>query len=114
MKWLIIIIYALLSSGGLTVVKYGVQNEASLFKFFGFLDVNFYTILGIVMYGISFLIYMFLISKYNLIYIVPVTTAISYLFIFVVSIIFIKEPLNWLQIFGYFIVMLGVVFINVK
>jgi drug/metabolite transporter (DMT)-like permease len=47
-------------------------------------------------------------------YIIPLTTAISYVIIFIASVFFLKETLGALQIAGYFIIMLGVILINVK
>ena len=114
MKFLVIIIYGLLSSGGLILVKYGLQYKTNLFKLFGFFSINIYTIMGIIMYILSFLLYMFLLLKNNISYIIPVSTAITYLIIFVASIFVIKESFSVLQLIGYFIIILGVIFVNIK
>jgi len=116
MKWIIIIIYSLLSNGGLLAIRYGAKKGTMISLSKGFFDIglSFYSILGFLMYILSFLIYIVLVSKYNLSYIIPLTTAISYVIIFIASVFFLKETLGALQIAGYFIIMLGVILINVK
>ena len=116
MKWIIIIIYSLLSNGGLIAISYGAKKGTMINLSKGYFDIglSFYSILGFLMYVFSFLIYIVLISKYNLSYIIPLTTAISYIIIFIASAFFLKEPLTVLHIAGYFIIILGVILINIK
>lgn len=100
---MLIIIYAILSNGGLVTVKYRFNKSNNLF-----------TISGLGMYVISFLLYMFLLHKYNLSVIVPITTGVSYILLFLMSTFVLKESMSILQMIGFFLVMLGVIFINVK
>lgn len=102
MKWLLILIYAFFSNGGLLTVKYGFDNK-----------INYIILIGLVMYIISFLLYMYLISKFNLTYIIPLCTGISYILIFIFSFLILKETIGILEMIGYFLIMLGVIFINV-
>ena len=111
-KILIIILYSLMSSGGLILTKYGLHYDSS-YKIFNFFSINLYTIIGIIMYILSFVIYMYLIFKNNISYIIPMTTATTYIVIFIATIFVIKESFSVLQIIGYFIIMVGVILINI-
>lgn len=102
MKWLLIIIYVMFSNGGLLTVKYGFDNK-----------INYIILIGLCMYVISFLLYMYLVSKYNLTYIIPICTGVSYVLIFVFSFFLLKESMSILESIGFFLIMLGIIFINI-
>ena len=116
MKYLLIVIYSIMSNGALLVMKYGSNKGMLLSLSKGFLNMqlSYYSIGGFLMYIASFLIYVYLISKYNLSYIIPVTSALSYIFIFISSVFFLKESLSLYQTIGFFVIMTGVILMNIK
>lgn len=114
MKVLLISIYMFLSASGLILFKKGSQNGLSVILLESGLNlkISYYSILGIISYGCSFLLYLFLVSKYNLSYIVPVTTGLMYVIIFITSVTIFKEKIDLMHIIGAIIVLFGIMLIN--
>lgn len=113
-KALIILAYVAATSLGLIVLKLSTanglpisyMNDKLIFNF------NFLSILGILLYGTSFLIYFYLISKFDLGYIIPLTTALVYVVIFLASFIIFKESFTSLKILGIGLILVGLFFLN--
>lgn len=113
---IIIALYVLTTSFALIALKFGTKSGAPLDYVNGKLhfNINFYSILGIVLYGTSFLIYIYLISKNDLGYIVPLLTAFVYLVIFAASFFIFHEVFTALKIVGIALIVVGLVFLNVS
>ena len=112
----ILFIYALISSLGLVLVKLGGKDGAPISFMDGKLHFNlgFYAISGILLYGLSFVLYIYLISKNDLGYIIPVATALVYVFIFLASFLLFKEVFTAAKILGICLIIGGVVLLNVS
>lgn len=116
MQIVTIIFYAIISVSGLTLVKLGSGNPLSFsigqsgFTF----GAGWMTLLGLVLYVISFLIYMTLVTKNNLTYITPVSSAVVYILTMVVSLFILKEQVTVTQWIGWCLILVGVVFMNIK
>jgi multidrug transporter EmrE-like cation transporter len=116
MQKLLISLYVLTTSSALIILKWG-SKSGSLVHYVNdkiHLNLNFYTVSGIAFYGISFLIYTYLISKYDLGYIIPLTTALVYVLIFSASFIIFKESFTLPKLLGITFILLGIVFLNVS
>lgn len=111
-----IIAYTIATSLALIFLKLGSANGApfSIMDNKIHLNLGFYIISGIALYGISFLIYTFLISKYDLGYIIPVSTALVYIFIFAASFFIFKEVFTAVKIVGIFLILGGLVLLNLN
>lgn len=111
---ILIIIYMILSAGGLILFKLGSSNsiDVSLTKGMFNMRISYMSILGIFSYGISFLLYMGLVTKYNLSYIVPITSGIIQVLILLASAFIFRETISNLNIVGAILVIIGVVLIN--
>lgn len=109
-------LFVLLTSSALIVLKLGLSAGAPI----GFSDgrVNFnitlYTILGVLLYGCSFLVYMYLLSKYDLGYIIPLTTALVYIIIFTASYFIFHEVFTSVKVVGIVLIVAGLIFLNLK
>ena len=105
-KFILIIIYGILGSGGMYLIKLGSQNGTSFLIKSGILKIslNFQFISGFCCYVLSFLIYMYLISKYNLSYIIPLASAVFYIFILFISIFLLKETFSIYSSIGFFLI----------
>jgi drug/metabolite transporter (DMT)-like permease len=77
-------------------------------------NINFYSIAGILLYGLSFLTYMYLISKYDLGYIIPLTTALVYILIFTSSYFIFGEVFTLLKVIGIALIVTGLIFLNLN
>ncbi|HEY1085850.1 MAG TPA: hypothetical protein VGE34_03955 [Candidatus Saccharimonadales bacterium] len=111
---LMLVIYALTSAAGLVLLKLAGQTGAPISFIDGKLHLNFgiYAILGIFLYGVSFLLYTYLIAKNDLSYIIPVSTALVYIGIFLASFFLFKEALTAAKIVGILLILGGVVLLN--
>lgn len=111
-----LILYVLTTSGALVSLKLGSKDGALAQIVDGRLDLNFtpLTILGVILYGLSFLIYMYLISKYDLGYIIPLTTALVYILIFFASFVIFKEAFTLIKIAGIVLIVIGLILLNIK
>lgn len=111
---IILLIYAFTTSLGLILLKIGSESGAPI----SFIDsklhfnLGFYAVCGFILYGISFLVYTYLISKNDLGYIIPVSTALVYIGIFIASFIIFKETFSAIKILGICLIFGGVVLLN--
>ena len=71
------------------------------------------SILGLLCYLSSFLIYILILPKFNLSYIMPITSAISYIGIFILSALVLKETITSNGIIGAFIILVGIIIMNI-
>jgi drug/metabolite transporter (DMT)-like permease len=116
MSKLIIFLYVITTSLGLIILKLSTGRGSPVELIAGKLhfNVNALTLTGIVLYGVSFFLYIFLISKFNLGYIIPLTTALVYIIIFTASFIIFKETFTVLKIAAICLIVIGVILLNIK
>lgn len=107
-------LYALSTSLALVFLKLGSQTGALISYTDGRLQINpsLFSVLGIGLYGISFLIYTFLVAKYDLGYIVPIATAVVYVLVFMSSFVIFKESFTVIKICGIALILGGILLIH--
>ena len=116
MSKIVIAIFVLVTSSALVLLKLGTKTGAPL-QFVENklqLNINPLIILGVLLYGLSFLIYTYLISQYDLGYIIPVTTAFVYILIFIASYLIFHEVFTILKILGIVLILGGLILINLN
>lgn len=116
MKILIIAIYLLLSVGGLVLIKLG-ANTVSIGVNQGIFNcsISWISILGLICYIGSFLIFTFvLVKKFDLIYIMPIITGISQIFVVLAGIFIFKEHISRYGIIGIIAIIAGIILMNIK
>ena len=116
-KYIILIaIYLLLTVSGIVIFKLGANQNLEFKSVSGNLafSFNYKVILGLLAYICSFLLYMFLVSKFDLSYIVPIATGIVYILTLLSSVYIFKDKLNTYNIIGVILVLIGVVLVNIK
>jgi len=116
MNYILIGIYMVLTVSGVILFKLGAEKEIlvsisnGMFNF----KISFISLLGLLSYVCSFLMYMFLISKFDLTYIVPVTTGVISVATFILAVMIFKETLTLSKIAGTALILIGVAIINFK
>lgn len=106
----LLLLYVVLSSMGLIIFKMGTTANSFSLNLFGFnLCLSWQMILGVICYGLSFLLWLYIVSKNNLTYIYPVSIALINIFIVVGSLTLLKENITFMQGIGIIIVIIGVV-----
>lgn len=115
MKYILILIYTVLGVSGMTMIKLGSQYHTSLniTKIFVGIELSWTSLCGVFLYGINFLLYIYLISKYELSYLFPMLTAMTYIGILAVSTFVFHESFSAIKIVGSLLVFVGVILLNV-
>lgn len=115
-KIFMVALYLILTVAGLILYKYGANKgfEFSLANKAFNLKINFISILGLVCYLFSFLLYMLILPKFNISYIMPLTSAVSYISIFALSAMVLKEAITTNGIIGVIIILIGIVIMNIR
>lgn len=113
---ILIAVYIILTIGGVVLFKLGTQKDflVSIATGVFTLKISLLSIIGLVCYLCSFFMYMFLISKFDLTYIVPVTTGIVQVATFVLAIIIFKESVTVSKVVATGLILIGVILLNIK
>ena len=116
MFYTLLLLYVLTTSGGLVALKLGSGSGAFLEFISGKLVFNFslMNLFGVLLYGVSFLLYIYLIAKNDLGYIVPLTTALVYAVVFIASFLIFKESFTFTKIAAIVLILSGLILLNIK
>lgn len=114
MDKILIAAYVIATAGGLVLLKLGTSSAGFVSVVDGKLiwNISLLTLLGIATYGVSFFLYIVLISKFNLGYIVPLTTALVYILVFTASYFIFKENFTIIKVVSIAMIVGGVILLN--
>jgi len=110
----IIAAYVLTASLSLLILKWGTNSglPVSYVNSKLHFNLNAYTVAGLTLYGLSFILYVYLISKYELGYIIPLAAGFVYILIFVGSFFIFKESFTAIKILAITLILFGIVLLN--
>ncbi len=114
MQIVMVALYLILTVSGLILYKYGANEDFLLTinsKTFE-MKISIISIIGLLCYLCSFIMYIIILPKFNISYIMPITSAISYIGIFALSIIVLKEQIHAQGVIGAMIILVGVIIMN--
>ena len=114
MKYILTIIYIVLTTSGLFCMKSGGDSLSLALKGGFTLKMGYVTALGFLLYICSFLLWQKLVATYDLSYIVPITTGIIQVIILAFSYFFFHETINLYNLVGIIFVIIGVILISIK
>lgn len=116
MSKIMLALYVLTTVTALMVLKLGTQTGLPVAYMHDKLqfNLNYYSVLGIFLYGVSFITYVYLISKNDLGYIIPLAAAFVYILIFIGSAVVFKEVFTATKIIGIALIVIGLIFLNLK
>jgi multidrug transporter EmrE-like cation transporter len=113
--WVIFFFYVLLSATGLLLIKSGTASAGiAVMNGVFSLQLSFKFILGIIIYIISFLISIYLLSRMNLSLFYPIGTGCLLIFTCLFGSIFLKEHITTPQIFGIVLILAGAITMNIN
>lgn len=114
-KIFLILMYVILTILGLILMKLG-QNTGTISVNQGevLFSINWISLLGLISYILSFLLYTRIIVNFNLSFIVPVTAGIVQILTLGFGIILFNESISKLSIIGVTLVIVGIVIMNIK
>jgi len=78
------------------------------------LNLNVYSVSGFFLYGLSFILYIYLISKFDLGYILPFALGFVYAIVFLASYLIFKEAFTPTKIIGILLILSGLVCLNLR
>lgn len=109
-------VYIILTISGVVLFKLGTQKDFLVSISTGVfnLKISLISIIGLVCYLCSFSMYMFLISKFDLTYIVPVTTGIVQVATFILATMIFKESVTVSKVVATGLILMGVILLNIK
>lgn len=114
-KTILVIFYVVLTILGLVLMKLGGNTGTiEIFKSTLHFSINFISLVGFICYIMSFLIFTNIIVKFNLSYIMPVTSGIVQILTLVSGFIIFSEKITIKGIIGALMVILGIVIMNIK
>lgn len=108
----LIILYIALSCSGISFVKASSDADSG-FSVAGFF-LSYKTIVGLTCYCVSFLIYMFVVSKTQISIVIPLLSAINSCIIVAIGFSVFKETLNAGQAIGVALVIIGAFVIGIN
>lgn len=112
----LILAYVIATAGGLVLLKLGTNGASFVSLVDGKLlwNVGLLSLLGILVYGISFALYIVLVSRFSLGFIVPLTTALVYILVFSASYFIFKESFTTVKILAIALIIGGVILLNIE
>jgi multidrug transporter EmrE-like cation transporter len=110
----IFIIYFFFTCTGMVLIKLGGQSSHNVFLTLPILDFKLspVSLLGFFTYGLSFLLYSSLLTKYELTFLNPVTIGITAILIFLCGVMFFNEAVTFAKLSGLFLILCGVLIVN--
>lgn len=112
MKYILTLIYIIFTTGALFVMKAGGDTILLSFKNGITFKIGFLTLLGFVLYLISFLLWQKLLVTFDLSYIVPITTGVCQCIVFIGGVLLFKETIAPINILGILLTIVGIVLIG--
>lgn len=116
MNWLYLVFYIIFSVSGSTLLKFGSSSAVKKLFTIPFInmDISTFTFFGFVLYGLSFIFYTILLSKFDLSFISPVTVGLVYVILMITAFVFFKEEITVFKLIGSSLILLGVLLMLVK
>ena len=116
MQYILCVVYLIFSLSGMTFMKLGsmAENMKAILVPVVNLRITTLSLVGYLCYGISFLMYTVIITKFDLGYISPILTGISNIGVLVIAFFVFKEHFTVASAIGAGLIIAGVMIMNFK
>jgi small multidrug resistance pump len=106
----LIVLYVVFAVGGSTLIKYGGLEKATSLIVLPIVNVSvsLISLLGIACYGVSFLLYILLLNKFDLSFISPLTIGIVYVLLMGTAIVVFHEHFTVVKTLGCTLILVGI------
>lgn len=110
MNLVLIALYVIFAVGGSTLIKYGSLSKAAAIFTIPLVNVGMTltSLIGVLCYGLSFALYIILLTKFDLSFISPVTIGLVYVLLMITAAFFFQEQFTLLKITGCMIILIGI------
>lgn len=109
--FLLIAIYVILNASGQLLIKMGTSELKPIVSFYDLMNLKL--ISGIGLFGMSFLTWIYILSKNNLSYAFPFAVGLGYIAVVALAILVLKESPHFLQLMGMTLVWMGIILMSV-
>lgn len=115
-NYIYIVLYVIFAVSGSTLLKLGsAETVKSLFVVpVVNMNVSIISFIGFIAYGLSFIFYTILLSKFELSFISPLTVGIVYVLLMLTAFIFFKEQITFVKLLGSSLILIGVLMIAIQ
>ena len=115
-NYIYLVFYVIFAVSGSTLLKFGSAPGAKTLFIVPFvnLNVSLATFIGFIFYGLSFLLYTILLSKFDLSFISPLTVGLVYVLLMVTAFIFFKENITFIKLLGSSFILIGILLMVIK
>lgn len=115
MKFILILVYAVIGSLGMVLIRLGGINSTLLFAKNSInMSINIVFIIGFLLYLVSFSLCLIIIQKFNLTYFSPISYGITFVITAICSYFLLGEVISKIQYVGAFIIIIGVIIISLS
>lgn len=114
--FLLVLLNASLSVGGSVLFKYGTRFSNGLhLSIIGYnINISLISFIGLFLYGVSFLLGMFLVATNDLSKLTPIVNGLMFVFTILAGYFIFTETITIFKIFGIFLILLGITIIALK
>ena len=109
MKYILILIYIICTTGGITFMKLGGDSLSIVFKNGFTFKIGLLTFVGFLPYFISFILWQRMIIKYNISTMVPIVTGIVQIIVLLLGCYIFKESISLVSLIGIIMIIVGIV-----
>lgn len=112
----LIVLYILFAVGGSTLIKAGSAAGAKILFTLPVISMNISvtTLFGILAYGASFILYMILLTRFDLSFISPLLVGFVYLLLMFTAFFLFKESFTVYKILGCSLILIGILLVLMK
>lgn len=106
--------FFLFTCAGMVFIKLGGESTRQSFLTLPVLDmrISLVSLLGFFLYGLSFVLYSSLLTKYDLSFLNPVTIGITSILIFACAVVFFQENITATKLVSLALILTGVLLLN--
>ena len=114
-KYILVIFYIILYIAGLILLKFGGNTGNLTFENGSFIfSMNLISLVGFISYILSFLLFTNIVVKFNLSYIMPISSGLVQVITLISGFVIFNEQIKVKGIIGAIIVILGIIIMNLK
>lgn len=116
MNAILIISYIIFAVGGSTLIKYGGLSKAAALFTIPIVNVHMslVSLLGVLCYGLSFVLYVLLLNKLDLSFLSPITIGVVYVLLMVTAVVVFSEQFTLAKIIGCTLILIGVMLVLIS
>ena len=113
---ILMIVYIISAVLGSTLIKFGSQHTTKTLFVAPIVNMNvsIITIIGVLAYGISFLTYVVLLTKFDLSFISPLLVAFVYILLMLTAVMVFKESFTLYKTIGCILILAGIILVLIR